>query len=146
MKALANNQIKQFIMGGKAIFTVENELTGGRMTYKVSQPKHEEGETVPYFASVLNGSDNYTNYAYMGMVVEYGGKVGIKSTKGSKVGQEATSYKGFQWLCSALNNRSIPETVNVYHEGKCGKCGKKLTVPQSIEMGFGSTCAKALGI
>jgi hypothetical protein len=36
--------------------------------------------------------------------------------------------------------------LEVWHEGRCAKCGLKLTVPQSIMTGFGPTCAKKLGI
>jgi len=30
--------------------------------------------------------------------------------------------------------------LNFFHEGKCGKCGRKLTTPESIKNGFGPTC------
>jgi hypothetical protein len=33
----------------------------------------------------------------------------------------------------------------VWHEGSCARCGKKLTVPESIESGFGPECVK-LGV
>lgn len=145
MKALDYSQIKPFILGGKAIFTIKNEVSGGHMTFKVSLPKGAD-ESAPYFASVLNGSDNYTNYAYMGILSTKGGKLSLVPTKGSKVGQQSKAWKSFVWLCNNINNRSIPETVHVYHEGKCGKCGKKLTVPESIESGFGPECSKMLGI
>jgi hypothetical protein len=34
----------------------------------------------------------------------------------------------------------------VWHEGRCGRCGRKLTVPESIESGFGPECASILGL
>jgi hypothetical protein len=30
--------------------------------------------------------------------------------------------------------------VEFWHEGKCGRCNRKLTVPSSIESGFGPEC------
>ena len=27
-----------------------------------------------------------------------------------------------------------------WHEGRCGRCGRKLTVPESIEAGYGPEC------
>jgi hypothetical protein len=30
---------------------------------------------------------------------------------------------------------------DVHHEGKCGRCGRKLTVPESVKSGFGPECA-----
>ena len=34
----------------------------------------------------------------------------------------------------------------VYHVGKCGKCGKKLTTPESILTGLGPTCSNKIGV
>lgn len=31
--------------------------------------------------------------------------------------------------------------LQVWHEGRCGRCGRKLTVPSSIETGLGPECA-----
>ena len=36
---------------------------------------------------------------------------------------------------------SKAETVQVWHEGRCGKCGRKLTVPESLTSGLGPECA-----
>jgi hypothetical protein len=32
----------------------------------------------------------------------------------------------------------------VHHEGRCGRCGRTLTVPESIESGIGPECAKKM--
>ena len=37
---------------------------------------------------------------------------------------------------------SLYPTVKVFHSGKCGKCGKKLTTPESIKSGLGPYCSK----
>jgi hypothetical protein len=29
----------------------------------------------------------------------------------------------------------------VYHEGRCGACGRRLTTPESISSGLGPVCA-----
>lgn len=34
------------------------------------------------------------------------------------------------------------DRVEVWHEGSCGRCGRKLTVPSSIETGLGPECAE----
>jgi hypothetical protein len=42
-------------------------------------------------------------------------------------------------------NHDLPEQTKVYHEAKCARCGR-LTVPESIESGFGPHClGKAFG-
>jgi len=59
----------------------------------------------------------------------------------SKVLPDALSYKGFDWFFKMLKfNVALPEYVQVYHEGRCGRCGRKLTTPASIEAGFGPEC------
>jgi hypothetical protein len=34
-------------------------------------------------------------------------------------------------------NHGQSEQIKIYHEGKCARCGRPLTVPESIESGFG---------
>lgn len=40
--------------------------------------------------------------------------------------------------------KPVPPELEFWHEGCCGCCSKKLTVPASIELGHGPNCAKAL--
>jgi hypothetical protein len=44
-----------------------------------------------------------------------------------------------------LNKLKITNYLNfeVWHEGKCGKCGRALTVPSSILTGIGPECSKS---
>ena len=124
-----------YIKAGKAIFTVKNEETGNRFTYKVKKAK---GKDI-WFVFVLNGPDNYTNYAYMGSIFDST----FKRTKKSKVGEDAISFKAFSWLHKRLSaGAELPKSVVVHHEGRCGRCGKRLTVPGSIESGYGPECIK----
>jgi hypothetical protein len=30
--------------------------------------------------------------------------------------------------------------LEVWHEGRCGRCGRALTVPESVERGIGPEC------
>jgi hypothetical protein len=46
----------------------------------------------------------------------------------------------FAWFWDRLRNGNLPEQVEVHHEGRCGRCGRALTVPESIESGFGPEC------
>lgn len=65
----------------------------------------------------------------------------------SKIGPEAPSAKGFAWFFQALaTGRDLDGVAEVRHAGKCGRCGRKLTVPESIDTGFGPSCAGEIGI
>jgi hypothetical protein len=128
-----------FIKAGKAIFTLENKNSGNRFTYKVKKLKDKD----IWFVSVLNGPDNYHNYHYLGTI--FGQE--FRATGKSRISVDALSHKAFKWLNSMLNvNKPMPDGVYIYHEGRCGRCGKRLTVPSSILSGFGPECVKKQNI
>jgi len=132
------DQIKKFVFGGNSTFTVQNINTGKRFTFKVKTLKGDKhGEC--WFVNVLTGPNNEHDYTYMGMVDKQRSK--FFRTQKSKVLPDALSYKGFDWFFKMLKfNVALPEYVQVYHEGRCGRCGRKLTTPASIEAGFGPEC------
>jgi hypothetical protein len=39
----------------------------------------------------------------------------------------------------------MPDGVVIWHEGRCGRCGRRLTVPESIESGYGPECIGKIG-
>ena len=132
-------KVKDFVIAGNALFTIENTQTGNRFTFKVKKPKHGENKERIRFVSLLNGPDNYSNYCYLGCIYNMGQ---FKLTKGSKVKPSAQSVKVFSWFWKHVEN--LPANVKVYHEGRCGRCGRRLTVPVSIQSGFGPECINHL--
>lgn len=140
MALLPSNDYQRFILAGNATFTAKSQRTGQRFTYKVKQAdKREESETPLYFVSVLNGPDNWTNYQFFGTIKESTiGKTFSFSSRSAKVGEDTPSVKGFKWLWK--NVEQLPDFMEIWHEGKCGRCGRKLTVPESIASGFGPEC------
>ena len=122
-----------FILAGKAVFTVKNKETNNRFTFKVRKSK--DGKV--HFVSVLTGTDNESSYSFIGTIFNnnlfrYSNKSHIKNT--------ATSVKGFTYIFAKLIDKSINPVFEFYHEGKCGRCGRTLTVPESIESGYGPEC------
>jgi len=127
------NNWKDFIKAGKAIFTLENEETGNRFTYQVN--KHREKDL--WFVKVLIGPNNTSDYQYIGAIFDKE----FRLTRKSRVTRSAQSYQVFSWLNLMLNeNKDLPDDIRIYHEGRCGICGRTLTVPESIECGFGPVC------
>ena len=130
--------IQQFILAGKSFFTVENTETGGRYTYKVVQCEDDGKKKDLWFVSLLNGSDNENSYQYIGII---GNGQTFKTTAKTKVTNDSIGLKGFKWLWSCVSGGvELPSKVSFYHAGKCGRCGRKLTTPESIESGFGPVC------
>jgi len=54
---------------------------------------------------------------------------------------------GFAWLWRQITEtKDLPEKAQVWHEGRCGACNRKLTVPDSISAGLGPKCASNLSL
>lgn len=140
-KGLAKNKIKQFILAGKAIFTIKNEDTKKRFTYRVVKLAEEKKKIKEmqdlWFVNVLTGPENTKDYSYAGTLFN---NLHYKHSLKAKIGEDAQSIIVFKWFLQHLSHNSVPEFISVYHEGKCARCGKILTVPESIESGYGPEC------
>lgn len=126
-----------FVMAGNAVFTVLNPATGNRFTYRVRAGK---GEGAPHFVGVLTGPDNTADFSYLGCIFADGRFV---VTSKSRISAGAPSAKAFAWTWGRLSAGRDLGPAEVWHEGRCGRCGRALTVPESIETGLGPVCAAA---
>jgi hypothetical protein len=136
MKGHKINNTKEalkFMFAGKSVFTFLNTKTGNRFTYKIKQAK----DSNLFFVSVLTNPDVYT---YIGTCVEGNYKHGKKSV----ISTESQSVKVFDFMLSKLKTDNLPDFLELWHEGFCGKCGRRLTVPSSILNGLGPDCIKKL--
>ncbi len=123
----------KFMFAGKSIITFLNSQSSNRFTFKVKQAK----DSNLFFVSVLTSPDTYT---YIGTCVEGNYKHGKKSS----ITKDAQSVKVFEFMLNRLKTDDLPDFLEVWHEGHCGKCGKRLTVPSSILNGLGPECIKKL--
>lgn len=157
-----DTEIRDFLMGGNATITMLNTKTGTRHTYRVrckrDTVENGRGHLGPYRVEVMTGSDNTQHYTYMGYIPSHahtGRYYDIRlGKKGSKIGGRDPRRLGFEWLWKLLHGLNMDESkrkpaenyvgeyshVEVWHEGRCGCCGRKLTVPLSIERGIGPDC------
>jgi hypothetical protein len=129
---LNNGQALEFIFGGKSIFTFLNTKTENRFTFKVKKHKTDD----IFFVQVLTSPDVY----------QFIGTLKSQSffySKKSKISKEAQSVRVFDYVFKNLIQNTLPEFIEIWHQGKCGKCGRTLTVPQSIQSGFGPECSKS---
>lgn len=148
----------KFILAGKATFTLRSQKTGTRYTYRVSQAKERSnfltmpteireqhlqfrektlGEPVDtWFVSLLSGPDNEGDYMYLGMIRN--GQFLL--TKKSRMTSDSLPVKAFRWTWEKLVAGVEPQQVEIWHAGKCGRCGRTLTVPESISSGYGPEC------
>jgi len=145
---LSTEDAKAFLFAGKSTVTFVSP-SKARFTYKVSKLK-EEYKTDPngddvFFVSVMTGSDNERSYSYMGTVfAKKSGEKKFTLTRKSKVTKDATSVKAFVYVMHNMYRNTLAKGVEVWHEGSCGRCGRKLTVPASILNGIGPECIKMM--
>ena len=127
----------RYIRAGKATITLRSAKTQTRFTYEIERI---EKSNKAQFVRVLTGGDNQADYQYMGLIDERGR---FKRTERSRIEETAVSYIAFEWSWRALAERKVmPTQLEVWHEGSCGRCGRKLTVPESIADGLGPECRK----
>ena len=144
-RKLTGPDVKHFIMAGDAIFSLKNTLNGHHLTYRMELAPNS---TDFWFVKVLAGSDNTSDYAYLGTVKDDKYTAGLSFKRGvkSKIGEDATSAVTARWFFDKLNKGALPASLEVWHEGRCGRCARKLTVPESIDAGIGPECAKHMGL
>jgi hypothetical protein len=124
-----------FITAGNAHFTLVSKQTGKRYTYRV---RRGEQPNSPLFASVLYGQDNASDYRYVGVVRD--GQLAF--TAKSKVTCDDPRGAGLQWALGKMATKGeIPAQLEVWHEGRCGRCARRLTDPASISRGLGPECS-----
>lgn len=132
MRKLQHTDAIEFIFAGKSEFKVVNTKTENEFTFSVKKSKNEAHNF--FFVKALVGSE----LTYIGCVSERGYTHGRKSN----VKSDAQCVKVFEYVINKLKTSSLPEFVEVYHNGRCGRCGRTLTVNDSIDKGLGPECIK----
>ena len=135
----------RYISAGHGRITLRSVKTGTGFTYKFRTPRDEhrpqdQSDRRPIFVSLLNGSDNETAYQYLGCLWERDGKLSYAHGRKSRTTADAPSVRAFAWAVAHIEQGNLPEILEVWHEGVCGKCGRALTVPESVERGIGPDC------
>jgi hypothetical protein len=135
-----------YMFGGKATVTLRSLSSGTRYTFKLVAPRAEKealkaGKCDHFNVSFLFGQDNVNDYRYLGQV--RGNKFSLTpASRNAGYNEQTPAYIAFQYAFSKLVADIPPADAKfeVWHEGKCGRCGRKLTVPESISTGFGPEC------
>ena len=135
-KLIQLDQILSYLYAGHAVITCLNTQTGNWFTYQVTEPKTQRDPENPvFFVSVLGGPDNTRDFLFLGTI--FSRRV---FKPGRRVQEQAPSVQAFQWVFDRLREGRVLDPVEIYHEGRCGRCGRALTVPESVESGFGPEC------
>ena len=128
---------KAYMLSGRAKVTIVSTRTGARFTYKIVRKELDHAERKSekitlYFVSNLRGSNNETDYVFIGTIFSNG-----SFRRSDRDDPLKKSTKAFMWCWSHLES----PLIEVWHSGVCGRCGRELTDPESIARGLGPTCA-----
>lgn len=133
---LAPEQALAYIMAGHGKATIIGKTH--RYTYRFS-PSGPDSKYPKIFVSVLIGSNNEKDFAYLGYIT----KASSCMFTGKKGNPEHPAYRAFNWYYGKLClNPTSAKKATFLHEGICGLCGRTLTTPESIARGFGPECIK----
>jgi hypothetical protein len=136
----------KFLLAGKAVFTIANNK-GDHYTFKVRRveseyPANSGKQSVTYFVSVKSSGGTWP-YRYIGLLNKDTGA--IRCTPKSEFVTGTKEYNVAAWACATvIGHKLLPDGYKIEHAGQCGKCGKTLTDPLSIERGIGPDCWETL--
>lgn len=129
-----------YVLAGNSTFTLHSAKTGKHYTYRCRKAAQEH----LYYLELLVGADNTKDYRYIGCYYDNTRAfVAALPWKTRVTITWPSAMRAIRFLFKKLYN--IPANLHVYHEGRCGCCGRKLTTPESIACGLGPECRKRIG-
>ena len=135
------SEVLRMMLAGNSTLTFKNEESGSRMTFKVvkSKPNPKFSKQV-WFVKFMYGPDNNEDFTFIGTIFQ-NGETTFKHSLKSRFNQESKPVVTFSYLLDHFARGIMPGKLGIYHEGRCCRCGRKLTVPESILSGIGPECA-----
>lgn len=133
---------EQFITAGRAIFTASNPQ-GDRFTFRVRRFKWKRSQLFGFLLGEwMNGPNNETDFVPM-LAIDPGFMIPVGAPNAPLWAVTSRPSKVLQWVLMLIrNNKQPPAGYEIRHAGRCGRCGRLLTVPESIETGLGPECSK----
>ena len=139
-------EVRSFVLAGSATFTLVSQRSGKRFTYHVTLMKPGNDGFPWWSVEIMNGPSNTDDYRFFGQLVRVGKTDVNFDDLPHTVPTGDVGALAFVWFWVRLDKHlrrgaSPPPHVEFWHEGRCGRCNRKLTVPESISSGIGPVCA-----
>lgn len=135
----------RFILSGDAFVTLVGRKA--RYTFHVKKNNKPDAEAT-HWVSVLRGQNNEADYEFVGGIstrernTDTGlGRKDFYVSPKSRLSNTTPCVVAFRWFW----HHPEDDRLTVLHAGRCGRCGRLLTTPQSIHAGFGPECVKMIG-
>lgn len=138
MTEIQKDAVSSYVLAGNSTVTLQSGHTGAHFTYKIKRAKTNDNL---YFVNLLSGPNNEQDYQYIGCYYADNQYFHPAEPWKNRVKMAwPKSLRAIDFLFKKLYN--VPNNLHVYHEGRCGRCGRKLTTPESILRGLGPECMK----
>ena len=133
---------KEFILAGNATVTFVSKKSGNRFTYRIQAKPNKKNPDVPFYkVGLLTGPDNTSDYTPIGIIVESRFILPKWAREEKSMTETTPSVAALIWtLNNHLSKGVTPPMTEIWCEGRCGRCGRKLTVPESLMIGLGADC------
>lgn len=115
-----------------SVITVRSKRTGKDYTFKIKRSKYRN----TWYTHVYVEKE-YLRFVHIGTYFK--GKIFKK-----RVHVNTPASLAIEWVLRNIDREmfdSVRNNVELFHIGKCIKCGKALTDSESIERGLGPVCA-----
>ena len=148
-RLIPQDKVIDYLLAGKAIITVKSlgerkPNMPERVTYKIACKRGDKPEEADiWFINVLTGANNNSDYTYLGYIkyMRSSNLIEYRRDGKSRIGVDAPSHIIWDHVFKLFAQRRVHDKLEVWHEGRCVRCGLRLTDPDSIARGMGSHCA-----
>lgn len=134
---LDSKVIYRYLHAGKGVVTLAHPTTWKAHSYAFLYPKNsKEFPEGTIFVYVLHEGHKL----YLGML----DGSNFRTTSRSKFTEDTESVRGARYIVSMANKQCLVDRreMNLYHSGKCCKCGRSLTAGSSMTQGIGKKCLR----
>ncbi len=133
--ATIENETLLTIASHNGTITIQNPETGGHRTFLV-RTQAEDAKFAPgqRVVALLSGPDNETDYTPFGFVRDNGTIAVFRKRQGGVFDRYAD-------ILTRLEAYVESSRLEVLFEGRCRRCNRKLTTPESVKSGIGPVCA-----
>lgn len=135
VNVIPKEHIKDFIFAGNSAFTLTSKKTNVHYTYRIKQANNNN---TTYF---INFNDNNKD-TYAGYVRKLNNTYKFFKGNAGALDELDEPIIALMWTIRHADDNDINNKIMIQHIGKCCKCGRPLTDPESIKLGVGPICAK----
>jgi hypothetical protein len=137
IKFETTKDILTFMFLGQAFLTIKSLKTNTHFTFRITSSRKSGNTHFVWVKSISN------TFSYLGVVKN---RNRFELTPSSTFNSRSMPYIAFKYLLGvALTKEAIPPLLEVCHTGRCGRCGRWISTPNSIDRGIGPECYKILG-